>query len=134
MKGRCFNPNNSSFHNYGARGITVCDRWLTFEHFYEDMGDPPDGYSIEREDGNGNYEPGNCVWADRSTQNSNRRTYRCLRPSANYIYKKGNRWMVSITLHRGKRFNKSCLTLEEAIELRDETLYERQFHTALGLI
>lgn len=57
---------------YKARGITVCPEWLSFERFYADMGEPPEGYSIEREDNSKGYEPGNCVWADNRTQGRNR--------------------------------------------------------------
>lgn len=74
MKRRCFNPDSDDYKNYGARGITVCERWMDFAKFYEDMGECPKGMTIDRVDTDGDYEPGNCRWADKATQSRNRRS------------------------------------------------------------
>jgi hypothetical protein len=71
---RCNNPNHQSFKNYGGRGIKVCDRWLeSFQIFVADMGEPPDGMTLDRINNDGNYEPDNCRWATRAVQNRNQR-------------------------------------------------------------
>jgi hypothetical protein len=77
MKQRCLDAGHIGYHNYGGRGITVCDRWrFSFENFYTDMGKRPPETSLDRIDNNGNYEPGNCRWATRIEQGLNRRTTR----------------------------------------------------------
>jgi hypothetical protein len=73
MKSRCFNPRKRMYPWYGGRGITVCERWLIFENFYADMGDPPPGMSLDRINNDGNYEPTNCRWAIVAEQLANRR-------------------------------------------------------------
>lgn len=78
--GRCENPNDGAYANYGGRGIKICARWRgSFEAFLADMGPrPSDKHSIDRIDVNGDYEPSNCRWATKHTQDRNRRTNRML--------------------------------------------------------
>lgn len=78
MLQRCTNPNAQAYHNYGARGITVCKRWQKFENFLADMGPRPAGLTLERIKNNKGYSPSNCVWATPTQQNRNTRTSRWL--------------------------------------------------------
>lgn len=71
MVNRCTNPNNSHYHLYGGRGVSVCNRWRAFKNFLDDMGERPDGMSLDRIDPAGNYEPSNCRWATASEQRNN---------------------------------------------------------------
>ena len=73
MKQRCNNPNSRGWNEYGAKGVTVCKHWLTYENFYADMGDRPNGYSLERIDVFKGYSPENCKWIPLSDQQKNKR-------------------------------------------------------------
>jgi hypothetical protein len=105
MLDRCRNPNHKSYHNYGGRGITVCERWHDFSNFYEDI---KDGYAptltIERKDVNGNYDPDNVIWVDMKAQGRNRR-------NTIYVNYNGNDIPLS--------------ELAEIIDVSYETLWER---------
>lgn len=75
MKQRCLDLNHPSSRRHGRQGITICERWLGargFQHFLEDMGERPQGLTLDRINGKGNYEPDNCRWATRKEQAHNR--------------------------------------------------------------
>jgi hypothetical protein len=73
MHERCRDPKHPAFHRYGGRGIAVCERWWKFENFLADLGERPEGKTLDRFPNNGgNYEPGNCRWATVYEQQSNR--------------------------------------------------------------
>lgn len=73
MLNRCDHSSQDSYKYYGGRGIKVCERWRKFENFLSDMGEKPDGLTLDRKKSEGNYEPGNCRWATWTEQRMNQR-------------------------------------------------------------
>lgn len=78
MQQRCNNQKHHAYQRYGGRGITVCRRWHDYDNFLADMGERPEGTSLERRKNNKGYSPGNCYWATRTEQQRNRRSNRYL--------------------------------------------------------
>lgn len=117
MINRCYDPNDKSFKRYGARGIIVCDRWLSIENFVADMGlSYKPGLTIERTDNNLGYSPENCKWATRSEQADNRRTGR--RITFNGKTQSLRRWAEETSINEGtlrSRFDDSEWSAEKAL-------------------
>ena len=74
IRAKCRRPNHPDYYLYGGRGITVCERWESFENFFEDMGHPPPNKSIDRINNDGHYCPSNCEWRTQREQSRNQRT------------------------------------------------------------
>lgn len=96
LKQRCTNPKATGYAQYGARGISVCERWVnSFENFLVDMGERPAGTTLDRIDVNGNYAQDNCRWASLKVQNFNKRNTRLIefqgirKPLAEWAEEKG---------------------------------------------
>jgi len=92
MLARCRNPNVKSYRYYGAKGVAVCERWLSFQAFFADMGERPAGRSLDRINPNGNYEPGNCRWSTYAEQARNKTTKKLSAEDAQWI-----RWARAYT-------------------------------------
>ncbi|MDU6817820.1 MAG: AP2 domain-containing protein [Leclercia adecarboxylata] len=98
MLQRCENTKNDRYHDYGGRGITVCERWHNFSDFYADMGVRPEGATLDRINNSLGYSPENCRWSTSSEQQSNRR--KCKGSASKYIgvfRRPSGRWVASIT-------------------------------------
>lgn len=94
MRSRCSNPNHAAFADYGARGISVCDRWAAFENFLADMGEKPDGLSLDRIRNGEGYSKDNCRWATSKEQNRNTRGNRFV--TANGVTRSIAEWSESL--------------------------------------
>lgn len=124
MIGRCERESDTNFHNYGARGIKVCDKWRnSFECFLADMGDRPSPkHSLDRIDVNGDYEPTNCRWATKTDQMRNRRLLKNNSTGVNGIYPSpnGKRFCAQINYNGNRKHIGTFDTLEEATEAREK--------------
>lgn len=123
MKQRCFNKKNPFFKQYGGRGIKVCERWMVFENFYKDMGNPKPGMSINRINNNGNYEPGNCEWTTRKIQQNNTRRNKLF--TLNGISKTLAEWSDYLNIPYGRLDNRKRKGLS-TIDILDTRKFNNQ--------
>ena len=137
---RCTNPKDKAYKDYGARGITVCEEWQDVRNFVAwcDLTHPNiEGLSLDRIDVNGNYEPNNCRWADRTTQAINRRMKK--NNTSGYVgviwHKRGRKWDANIRINNTHKHIGSFKTKEEAVLARDNYIIENKLpHKLSGLI
>lgn len=122
-KARCTNKNDAKYEQYGGRGITFCERWASSaENFISDMGECPDGHSLDRIDVNGGYEPHNCRWATSYTQARNRTD------NVFVDTKDGKVILKDYALHNGLNYKK----LHRLYRMEGMTLHEASIRSKLA--
>ena len=99
MRDRCNNPNKNTYHYYGGRGIKVCAEWDNFWTFYEDMGDRPEGHTLDRKDNDKGYSKENCRWLSKEGQSNN--TSKVSKAKGYHFDKSCNKYAAQISI-KGK--------------------------------
>ena len=122
MKSRCDNENNTHYSYYGGRGITYCKEWTSFTNFFRDMGERPEGMSLERIDPNGNYCKENCTWTSRSIQSFNTNIQKNNTSGKTGVYwsNKDMAWMARIWFKGETIRLGSFKSYEQAVEVRED--------------
>jgi hypothetical protein len=128
MKARCLNDRHKAYPRYGGRGISVCDRWLSFENFLEDMGPCPPGLTLERGDNDKGYEPSNCRWATRTDQSRNRRLMRNNPSGINGVRPFHGKWRAYIGIE-GDVMHLGTFDTKEAAAERRAQVEREMWHT-----
>ena len=129
MVGRCSNPNNKDYKDYGGRGITVCEEWLDVANFVawaESTHPNMEGYTLDRIDNDKGYSPENCTWSDKTTQAINQRIKK--NNTSGYVgvsyYDRDGVWTAYISVNNTHKHIGSFLTIEEAVQARDNYIIQ----------
>ena len=126
MKARCYNKSNPAYKHYGERGISVCEEWQDIIKFVA-WADSTyiEGYTLDRIDNAGNYEPSNCRWVDATTQAINQRMMKNNTTGYVGVYvARDNRWESRLTFNKVDIFLGRFNTIEEAAQARDNYIIE----------
>ena len=131
MVDRCTNPKIKAYKDYDGRGITVCEEWLNIRNFVDwcDLTHPnQEGYTLDRINNDKGYSPENCTWSDKSTQAINRRMRRT--NTSGFVgvgfNKSKGKWEASLKLNNIYKYIGSFLTIEEAVQARDNYIIENK--------
>ena len=129
MVGRCSNPNNKDYKDYGARGIIVCDEWLDIRNFTEWCNSTYpklEDYTLDRIDNDKGYSPENCTWSDKTTQAINQRIMK--NNKSGYVgvryHSRDGVWTAYISVNNTRKYIGSFPTIEEAVLTRDNYIIE----------
>lgn len=123
---RCyFESEGRGYELYGGRGIRVEKRWHKFENFLMDMGERPEGHSIDRINPNGNYERGNCRWSTRWEQSQNKRQKKAPFIGVGWV-KSLDRWCAELTIDKKKVFKRYGKGGDRSIETARRLSQERE--------
>lgn len=130
MIDRCNNPKSNRYSDYGGRGITICDRWLDVKNFISDMYPTfIEGFTLDRIDVNGNYEPSNCRWATKEIQARNKRKYKTTNKYIG-VTSNSNKYQARITINNIQIYIGSYKTELQAAKARDKYIIDNRLeHT-----